>query len=260
MRVALLTVALAVLAGCATPSATVEVPPAVGMPSLATVGCSQTHTFAAYPVEAFDGMLPEGWRLQPADPYGRTTQIYLAGSLCESAIATVDGQARDLGPLGEVWGYLFVIPPEGADDAYDGELWPLGGIVDGADALGIYHAWGLGEVAVEGEVALSLAAPVPGSTLSQTSATGASEAFEVDASARSASTPFHAGAFRVWIPADDEDGIAGASVYAWPEGGTDLGLGPGSLRYDGPLLNAPPIGPALVHHVRDVSANATRLA
>lgn len=248
----------ALLAGCAAPVvAPVEDASGAGSATLAFEGCVQTHTFATYPIEAFDGMLPEGWTVQPADAAGRTTQFYLTGSRCATAVASVNGASATIEELKEVWGYLFVVPPNGTDDAYDGELWPLGGFVSHGDALRVYTAWGLGDVVVQGETEILIDARAPGAVTSRTWASGEGETFEVDGGARGEPGPFHDGAFRVWIPA--EGGAAGAFVYAWPEGATDLGLGPGTMRYGGPLLNATPATAVLVHHVEGVGGNATRL-
>lgn len=253
MRALILAVAL--LAGCAAPEASPEAD-VVRASAISSADCEQTHTFVPFPMEAFAGMLPEGWALQPADPAGRTTQFYLAGSRCATASASSPNTSATIEELKEVWGYLFVIPPEGANDSLDGELWPLGGVVSHGDALRVYEAWGLGGVVVQGgtEILVTVAGPA---LTSRTWAANDEESFEVDASAPAQEAAFHDGAFRIWIPADDEDGVDGSILYAWPEGGTDLGLGSGTMRYAGPLLNAPPATPAVVHHVRGVSANAT---
>ena len=247
MRGTLLVLASVLAAGCMTPGTTVDPESGPDLDVLSFIACAQTHTFAPYPVEAFAGMLPEGWALQPADSMGRTTQFYYAASACEGAA--------------EAWGYLFVTPPDGNDENASGDLWPLGGLVSGDGLLATYERWGLAGTVLDGDVTVQLSAPAPGSVVSATRAAGPEETFEVDAAGRGVEAPFHGGVFRVWIPSEeDATGVAGSFLYSWPEGGVELGLGGGTLRYDGPLLNAPPAGPAVVHMVRDVTVDVTRTA
>jgi len=122
----LLVLAALALAGCAAPAALEDALAGIGL-GIAMGGCTQTHTFAPYPVEAFDGMLPDGWSLQTADPAGRTTFFNLAASSCERAVATTAAGADPVEPFAEAWGYLFVVPPGGASEDASADLWPLGG-------------------------------------------------------------------------------------------------------------------------------------
>lgn len=259
MRLLVLVAALA-LAGCAAPAATEG--PATSAPEsrLDLVDCEQTHTFAPYPVEAFAGTLPDGWTLQPADAAGRTTQFYLAGSRCASASAAHAGANASMDGLAEVWGYLFVVPPGGADANYSGELWPLGAVVTHDEALRVYEAWGFGGLVVQGAAEVATLAETPAAVASRTRSDAGGETFEVTAAVRPQPAPFHDGTFRVWVPSADADGVAGAIVYAWNAEGQQVGLGGGTLRYEGELLNAPPAGPVVVHHVRGVPVTVTRAA
>lgn len=254
MRAAVAIVLLALLAGC------VDVPEEPGPIASPTgriemLACDQTHTFASFPVEAFDGMLPEGWTVQPADSMGRTTTFYLAGSRCDSG--RVHGErTADLGEAKEVFGYLFVVPPNGTDDRFVGELWPLGGVVSHGDALARYAEWGLADVVVQGKTEVRFE-NVPGQLLtSRTWMDNGEETFEVNAAVPIRPAEFHEGVFRVWVPA--EGGVAGALTYAWP-GGEEIGVGAGEMRYEGALLNAPPTYGVVVHHVRAVDATVERL-
>lgn len=251
--VVLLVLAAAAAAGCVEiPDAEPSTPPTFRQ--LTMDECIQTHTFASFPKEVFDGVLPEGWTVLPADPAGRTTQFYLAGSACARALVSGQRGVADLGPYKEVFGYLFVEPPGGPSADVSGDLWPMGGVVSHGDALRAYDAWGANGTVVQGRTEIRFDELPVEIVASRTYADNGEETFEVNAAVPAGSEAFPEGAFRIWMPAGDGAQPTRSIVYAWTPGGEEIGIGGGELSYDGPLGNAPPAHGVVVHHVRGVLA------